>query len=220
MCVDARRWQGPTPERIALVIEVKGPWNGELLTSQRKQLAKRYGVVSLCASAAGWVQMRCRECAAEVAVTARVCSGCGAPNVGQAPVVADTVVADTAARAVSDAAGKAVPAGVAEKALREPYVPGSGDRGPCGVSAGAGRLRRHCLLSAGGSALGWPRLLSLSPSTGTPGWPSRWRWSACGDLGGPLGLEALEADIQFWQTALSPTAAPRVGPAGLIDARL
>jgi hypothetical protein len=32
------------------------------------------GVVSLCASAAGWVQMRCRECAAEVAVTARMCS--------------------------------------------------------------------------------------------------------------------------------------------------
>ena len=28
-------------------------------------------------------QMRCRECAAEVAVTARVCSGCGAPIVGQ-----------------------------------------------------------------------------------------------------------------------------------------
>jgi hypothetical protein len=53
-CVWVRRWQGPTPERIAVVIEVKGPWNGELLTSQREQLAKRYGVVSLCASA-GWV---------------------------------------------------------------------------------------------------------------------------------------------------------------------
>jgi DivIVA domain-containing protein len=39
--------------------------------------------------------MRCRECAAEVAVTARVCSGCGAPIAGQPPVVADTVVADT-----------------------------------------------------------------------------------------------------------------------------
>ncbi len=37
--------------------------------------------------------MRCRECAAEVAVTAPVC--CGAPIVGQPPVVADTVVADT-----------------------------------------------------------------------------------------------------------------------------
>ena len=73
--------------------------------------------------------MRCRECAAEVAVTARVCSRCGAPIVGQPPgggqVVADTVVA-----AVSDAAGKAVPAGVAGQALPEPYVPGSGDRVP------------------------------------------------------------------------------------------
>jgi DivIVA domain-containing protein len=94
---------------------------------QREQVAKRYGVVSLCASAAGWVQMRCRECTAEVAVTARVCSGCGAPIVGQPPVVADTVVADTVVAAISDAAGEAVPAGVAGQALPEPYVPGSGD---------------------------------------------------------------------------------------------
>ena len=88
-----RRWQGPTPERIAVVIEVKAPGTGNYRHLKREQLAKRYGVVSLCASAAGWVQMRCRECAAEVAVTARVCSGCGAPIVGQPPVVADTVVA-------------------------------------------------------------------------------------------------------------------------------
>ena len=79
--------------------------------------------------------MRCRECAAKVAVTARVCSGCGAPIVGQPPVVVDTVVADMVVgavsdTAVSDAAGKAVPAGVAEQALPEPYVPGSGDRLP------------------------------------------------------------------------------------------
>ena len=33
------------------------------------------------------VQMRCRECAAEVAVTARVCSRCGVPIVGQPTVV-------------------------------------------------------------------------------------------------------------------------------------
>ena len=85
------------------------------------------GVRSLCASAAGWVQMRCRECAAEVAVTARACSRCGAPIVGQPPVVADTVVADTVVAAVSDAAGKAVPAGVAGQAPPEPYVPGSGE---------------------------------------------------------------------------------------------
>ena len=103
------------------------------------------------------MQMRCRECAAEVAVTARVCSRCGAPIVGQPPVVADTVVADTVAGAVSDTAvsdagaGKAVPAGVAGQALPEPYVPGSGDRLPaelrlvlagyagiaCGLFAGA-----------------------------------------------------------------------------------
>ena len=88
--------------------------------------------VTLCVG--GWVvQMRCSECAAEVAITARVCSGCGAPIVGQ-PVVADTAVADTVADtvvgAVSDAAGTALPAGVAGQALPEPYVPGSGDRVP------------------------------------------------------------------------------------------
>jgi hypothetical protein len=47
--------------------------------------------------------MRCRECAAEVAVTSRVCSRCGAPIVGQPPVV-DTVVADMVVGAVSDTA--------------------------------------------------------------------------------------------------------------------
>jgi hypothetical protein len=81
--------------------------------------------------AAGWVQMRCRECAAEVAAAARVCSRCGAPIVGQLPpVVVDTVVADTVVGAVSDAAGKAVPARVAEQAPPEPYVPGSGESLP------------------------------------------------------------------------------------------
>jgi len=40
------------------------------------------------------------------------------------------VVADTVVAGVSDAAGKAVPAGVAGQALPEPYVPGSGDRVP------------------------------------------------------------------------------------------
>ena len=79
--------------------------------------------------------MRCRECAAEVAVTARLCSGCGAPIVGQPPVVADIVVADMVVgavsdTAVSDAAGKALAAGVAGQAPPEPYVPGSGDRVP------------------------------------------------------------------------------------------
>jgi hypothetical protein len=87
----------------------------------------------------GWVQMRCRECAAEVAVTAGVCSGCGAPIVGQPPVVADTVVADTVVAAISDAAGKAVPAGVAEQALPKPYVPGAGDKRHRGRSTASGQ---------------------------------------------------------------------------------
>jgi hypothetical protein len=109
--------------------------------------------------------MRCRECAAEVAVTARVCSGCGAPIVGQQPpvmadaVVADTVVADTVVAGISDAAGKAVPAGVAGQALPEPYVPGSGDRFPAklrrvlGGYAGIGIAIGIACLSAGGMAL-------------------------------------------------------------------
>jgi hypothetical protein len=83
--------------------------------------------------------MRCRECAAELAVTARVCSRCGAPIVEQPPVVADTVVADTVVgavsdtavgdAAVSDTAGKALAAGLAGHPP-EPYVPGSGDKLP------------------------------------------------------------------------------------------
>ena len=86
----------------------------------------------MCEVQIAWwgVQMRCRECAAEVAVTARVCSRCGAPIVGQPPVVADTVVGAVSDAGISDAAGKAVPAGVAGQALPEPYVPGSGDRVP------------------------------------------------------------------------------------------
>jgi len=80
--------------------------------------------------AAGWVPMRCRECAAEVAAAARVCSRCGAPIVGQQPVVADMVFGADSDTAVSDATGKAVPAGVAGQAPPEPDVPGSGDRVP------------------------------------------------------------------------------------------
>jgi DivIVA domain-containing protein len=45
--------------------------------------------------------MRCRECAAEVAVTAQVCPRCGAPIVGQPRVVAETVVPDTVVPAVT-----------------------------------------------------------------------------------------------------------------------
>jgi DivIVA domain-containing protein len=106
---------------------------------------------------AGWVQMRCRECAAEVAVTARVCSGCGAPIVGQPSVVADAVVAetviDTMVGTVSDAAGKGVPAGVAGQAPPEPYVPGSGDRAPAELRLVLGGYAGiACGLFAGGLA--------------------------------------------------------------------
>ena len=103
--------------------------------------------------------MRCRECAAEVAVTARVCSGCGAPIVGQPPVVVDTVVADTVVGAVGDAAGEALPAAVAGQALPERYVPGSGARVPAklrlvlGGYAGIGIAIGIACLSAGGMAL-------------------------------------------------------------------
>ena len=54
--------------------------------------------------------MRCPECAARVAATARVCSRCGAPIVGSG--------------------GAALAAGMAGQALPEQYVPGSGDRLP------------------------------------------------------------------------------------------
>jgi hypothetical protein len=33
---------GLVPDRVAVVIEIKGPWNRELMTAQRDQLAKRY----------------------------------------------------------------------------------------------------------------------------------------------------------------------------------
>jgi hypothetical protein len=118
--------------------------------------------------------MRCRECAAEVAVTARVCSRCGAPIVGQQPPVAadtvtDTVVADTVARAVSDtavsdAAGKAVAAGVAGQAPPEPYVPGSGERIPAKLRLVlAGYAGLACGLLAGALACRHGFRLLLSP---------------------------------------------------------
>ena len=96
--------------------------------------------------------MRCRECAAKVAVTAQVCPRCGAPIVAQPTVVADTMAADTVVgavsdTAVSDAAGKAVPASVAGQALPEPYVPGSGDKLPAAL--------RLVLGGYAGIACGW-----------------------------------------------------------------
>jgi DivIVA domain-containing protein len=71
--------------------------------------------------------------------------------------VADTVVADTVVAGISDAAGKAVPAGVAGQ-TPEPYVPGSGDRVPAklrlvlGGYAAIGIAIGIACLSAGGMA--------------------------------------------------------------------
>ena len=84
------------------------------------------GVVSLCASAAGWVQMRCRECAAEVAATARVCSGCGAPIVGQPPVG----VVGHGGWCGQRRCGEGCTCRGGRAGLQEPYVLGSGDRVP------------------------------------------------------------------------------------------
>ena len=165
--------------------------------------------------------MRCRECAAEVAVTARVCSRCGAPIVGQPPVVADTVVADTVVAAVSDAAGKAVPAGVAGQALPEPYVPGSGDRVPAelrlvlagyaGIAGGLSLLRAL----ACATALVFFFFFTISTSsTGTAictsccsPWPS-WRFLGGfrgGWAGAREGVHALQARIRFSRLLRRPS---------------
>src|SRR4029453_17814694 len=96
--------------------------------------------------AAGWVPMRCRECAGGVAAPGRGCSRCGAPIVGQQPVVADMVFGAGSDTAVSDATGKAVPAGVAGQ-TPERYVPGSGYRVPAEL--------RLVLGGYAGIACGW-----------------------------------------------------------------
>ena len=88
------------------------------------------GAVSLCASAAGWVQMRCRECAAEVAVTARVCSGCGAPIVGSRRWWRTRRWRTEWSPRSATPRGRLCLPGWSEQALPEPYVPGSGDRLP------------------------------------------------------------------------------------------
>jgi hypothetical protein len=85
---------------------------------------------------------------------AGVCSRCGAPIVGRQP----PVVTDTGVGAVSDAAGKAVPAGVAGQALAEPYVPGSGESVPAelrlvlagyvGIAGGLFAVALACAASA------------------------------------------------------------------------
>src|SRR5215207_6883439 len=166
------------------------------------------GVVSLWGSAVGLVQMRCRECAAEVAVTARVCSGCGAPTVAQPPVV----VADTVVAAISDAAGKAVPAGVAGQALPEPYVPGSGDRVPAEfrlVLAGyvgiAGGLFATALACAAAVVLVF--FVDFNDLGDDTIWQLLLPLSLCFlGLGLVLGaLEALKAGIRFWRLLRRPS---------------
>ncbi len=112
--------------------------------------------------AAGWVPMRCRECAAEVAVTARVCARCGAPIVAQRPVVADIVGGAVSDTAVSDAAGKAVAAGMAGQAPPEPYVPGSGARVPAELRLVLGEYAGiACGWFAGASACAAPAVFLL-----------------------------------------------------------
>ena len=96
--------------------------------------------------------------------------GAGLRLLGSRPVVADTMAADTVVgavsdTAVSDAAGKAVPAGVAGQALPEPYVPGSGDKLPAELRL---VLAGYVGIACGCSLAPWPAplsfLLSLSPS--------------------------------------------------------
>jgi hypothetical protein len=160
--------------------------------------------------------MRCRECAAEVAATARVCSRCGAPIGGQPPVVVDTVVADMVVGAVSDtavseAAGKAVAAGVAGQAPPEPCVPGSGARFPAKLRLVlAGYAGIACGLFAG--ALFWAayavflffflclcRRRRARECCGRPGLPSVCFWVRGG------GVQALEARIRFSRLLRRPS---------------
>ena len=66
---------------------------------------------------------------------------------------------------ISDAAGKAVPAGVAGQALPEPYVPGSGDRVPAELRLVlAGYVGIACGLFAGALACATASVLSLCAS--------------------------------------------------------
>ena len=88
------------------------------------------------------------------------------PIVGPPPGMADAVVAetvtDTMVGTVSDAAGKAVAAGVAGQALPEPYMPGSGDMLPAELRLVlAGYAGIACGLSAGALACATALVLSL-----------------------------------------------------------
>ena len=52
-CVWMRRWQGPTPERIAVAIEVKSPGTGNIDISARTARQTLWCGVTLCVG--GWV---------------------------------------------------------------------------------------------------------------------------------------------------------------------
>ena len=127
-----------------------------------------------------------------------------------AAVVADTVVADTVVAAISDAAGKAVPAGVAGQALPEPYVPGSGDRLPAelrlvlagyvGIAGGLFATALACAAAA---------VLSFSSTSTT--WRDRIGCCLglvvvfCVALGGAPALEALKARTRFSRLLRRPS---------------
>jgi DivIVA domain-containing protein len=153
--------------------------------------------------AAGWVPMRCRECAAEVAAEARVCSRCGAPIVGQQPVVADMLFGAVSDTAVSDAAGKAVPAGVAGRAPPERYVQGSGAKLPAELRLVLGGYAGiACGWFAGAVACAAPAIFLLVDDVYLgDDWIGLLPWlvvMACLMCIGALkGLEALLVRIQF-----------------------
>ena len=119
-------------------------------------------------------------------------------------------------RAVSDAAGKAVPAGVAGQALPEPYVPGSGDRLPAELRLVlAGYVGIACGLFAG--ALACAAALSLSFSYVDHRRPGRRSgrgccssWPSMAFLGGLVAgrsraFEALQARIRFSRLLRRPS---------------
>jgi DivIVA domain-containing protein len=157
--------------------------------------------------------MSCRECAAEVAVTARVCSRCGAPIVRRQPPVVVGTVTDTVVGAVSDAAGKAVPARVAEQAPPEPYEPGSGDKFPAELRLVLGGYASiACGWFAGALACAAPAvflLLFIDDVYLGDDWIGLLPWlvvMACLVCIGALkALEALQVRIQFSRLLRRPS---------------
>ena len=119
-------------------------------------------------------------------------------------------------RAISDAAGKAVPAGVAGQALPEPYVPGSGDRVPAELRLVlAGYVGIACGLFAGALACAAALVFSFSLSTTSTGRRSVRAVVRLGRRGRFLGrlvagaaagaARALEARIRFSRLLRRPS---------------